>query len=97
MGIEILDRQILHAAEHGFAELVQEALRDNGIKLVVSRDGRKGQQIEAGQQDDPRDDLAGGGGPAIFHIEPFFYGGDDLLGHNGRQGGNDRGEQDTQR
>ncbi len=95
MGIKIADGQILHAVEHGPADLVKKALGDACHQLAVADAGKRRQNVKPAQNGEQRHDLRLGGGP-VAGGEPLFDDGDDLLLEDSGDGGGHRVEQNAE-
>ena len=95
VGVEVLDRQILHAVEHHFARLFEKALREYRHKLTTDRARYKREHVQSDQYEHLVNYIL----PRIY--ARAFY---DLAGYrkhafheNGRQRTYDCVEHDTQK
>ena len=99
VGIEVAERQPLHAVKHLAAELVQKALGHIGHDLGINGHGNQGQQVESGKNDEIANDLGACGGPVAGEIEVLDNRQDPLYedGGNGRNNGGEENAENRQR
>ncbi|CCX38489.1 uncharacterized protein BN452_02363 [Clostridium sp. CAG:1013] len=79
VGVEILDRQILHAVEHALTHFGQGALGDDSHQLVVHSAGDQAKDVENSQQSHQTQNSGTNRFPASLGKSGLFYGGDDVL------------------
>ena len=94
VGVEIADRQVLHAVEELAAQFVQEALGHIGHELGLRRDGADGQHIQAAEKHQIGRELRFGRSP-IPACHPFLDNGDHVLDKQRGDRGDDGGKEDA--
>ena len=78
VGIEILDRQVLHMAKHLFAQLFQRALRDNRHQLGVGEARNQAEHIHHHQNAHQPQNAGGHRGP-VARFVGAVHNGNDIL------------------
>ena len=94
VGVKVAQGQVLHAVEHLYSQLFQQALGDDGHQLGPHDGGNESQGIHGGQNGHQPQNLGGSSGP-VTGLPVGLDDSDDLLHEHGGKAAHDGTEQDT--